>query len=248
LADAITGEGTAAVAAEAAPAAEAVAAAAPAAAATATTGDNGEAKAAEQAGDGQGAAKPDGGDAAKPEGEKPAGDDQGAKPEAKAPAEYAEFKAPEGVQLGEALPADLKSLAKELDLTQDQAQAVFDLGVKQAQNLATRIAEGQVAQQAVQREAWADQSKADPEFGGDKFDANLAVANRAFKQFGSPAFIDLLMKSGLSNHPEFVRTFLKVGQAISEDTAVTGSGDGARTNKQDRSHEAIAGRIYKKAG
>lgn len=240
-APAASAEGVAAVGAEAQAAAPAANAGLP--------GDTGGAAAAEKPAEGQGAEKPAGGDAAKPEGEARAEGEKtdGEKAPEGAPAEYAAFVVPEGVVVNEALTPELTALAKELNLPQEQAQKLFDLGLRQSQDLAAQFIKQNDQNMTVQRNAWADQSKADAEFGGDKFDASIATANRGLKQFGSPAFIELLTASGLSNHPEFVRTFVRIGNAIGEDGIVTGSGDGARTNKQDRSHEAIAGRIYKKA-
>ncbi|MGO8944260.1 MAG: hypothetical protein ACLQJ7_11380, partial [Syntrophobacteraceae bacterium] len=49
-------------------------------------------------------------------------------PVAKAPSEYAEFTIPEGTTLDEQTATEFKGLAKELDLTQEQAQKLLDFG------------------------------------------------------------------------------------------------------------------------
>lgn len=140
-----------------------------------------------------------------------------------------EFKVPEGVKLdGEALDA-VKATAKEFGLTAEQAQKVVDLGVKQAQAFQTQMAEHskQVAEQ------WATDTKNDKEFGGDKLPENLATAKRALDTFGTPELKKLLNDSGLGNHPEIIRVFVKAGKAISEDgKLITGSaGNPARADK-----------------
>jgi hypothetical protein len=79
---------------------------------------------------------------------------------------------------------------------------------------------------------WETASKSDKEFGGDKFDANLAVAKKALDAFGTPELRALLgpydpknnpKGTGLGNHPEIIRAFLKAGKAISEDKFVSGT-------------------------
>lgn len=67
---------------------------------------------------------------------------------------------------------------------------------------------------------WSAQSKADKEFGGDRFDANLAIAKKSMLAFASPALVELLNTTGLGNHPEVIRMFYKSGLAISEDQMV----------------------------
>lgn len=172
---------------------------------------------------------------AKPiEGEQPK---PGEKPAEVKPAEVAyEFKLPDGVKLqGEALD-ELKATAKELGLTQEQAQKVADLGAKQAQAFTTQLMEYQRTQTA----EWANATKADKEIGGDKLDENLGVAKKALDTYATPELKKLLNDSGLGNHPEVIRTFFKVGKAISEDgKIVTGS-----AGEKSRDATPIANRLY----
>lgn len=139
-----------------------------------------------------------------------------------APAEYAEFSMPEGVQMDAELGTDLKTAAKDMNLTQDQAQKLADLGAKQAQKF--QQAQSEAMQKA--RETWETESKADKEFGGEKFGENLAVAKKAMDAYASPELKTLLNQTGLGNHPEFIRLMVKAGQAISEDRIVPGRSAG----------------------
>jgi hypothetical protein len=148
---------------------------------------------------------------------KPDGDKPGDKP-AGAPEQYEDFTAPEGVKLDAEVSGEFKSLAKELNLPQETAQKVADLGVKLAQKW-------QAQQTAALGEAaakWATDSQADKEFGGDKLQENLATAKKALDTFGSPELKTLLNESGLGNHPEVIRLLFKAGTAISEDRLVAG--------------------------
>lgn len=144
----------------------------------------------------------------KTDGDKPAG----------APEQYEDFKAPDGVTLDATVTGEFKTLAKELNLPQDQAQKVVDLGAKLMQQ-----AQAQHATALTEAAAkWATDSTADKEFGGDKLQENLATAKKALDTFGSPELKTLLNESGLGNHPEIIRLLFKTGTAISEDRLVAG--------------------------
>lgn len=87
--------------------------------------------------------------------------------------------------------------------------------------------------QEVQAEEWAELSKADKEFGGAKFNENIAVAKRALQQFGSQELVQMLDNGGMGNHPEVIRFLVKVGNAISEDKFVGGSPRGRNPGEID---------------
>ncbi|MFZ2972240.1 MAG: hypothetical protein WA049_06340 [Ferribacterium limneticum] len=149
-------------------------------------------------------------------GEKGTESDKG-KPEG-APEKY-EFQAGEGRQFDDEVIGAFSEVAKELNLSNEAAQKVLD---KVAPVLASR----QEAQVAEARAQWAAESKADKEFGGDKLQENLAVAKKARDAFATPALVELLDQSGLGDHPEVIRFFVKAGKAISEDNFV-GGGQGS---------------------
>lgn len=144
--------------------------------------------------------------AAKPE-EKPA------EPEG-APEAY-EFVPPEGHVLDDGVIGKFSEVAKELNLSQTNAQKVLDV-------MAPAIAERQQAALQAMTAEWADSARADKEFGGDKLDENLAIAKTALEKFATPEFRTLLNDTGLGNHPEVLRVFVRAGKAISPDTVVTG--------------------------
>ena len=145
--------------------------------------------------------------AAKPE-EKPAEAPEGA-PEA-----Y-EFTPPEGHVLDDGVIGKFSEVAKELNLPQDKAQKVLDV-------MAPAIAERQAAALQSMTQEWAESARADKEFGGEKLDENLAIAKTALEKFATPEFRTLLNDTGLGNHPEVLRVFVRAGKAISPDTVVTG--------------------------
>lgn len=164
-----------------------------------------------------GEAKPEGDAGGETEGEKkPEGEEK--KPPTGAPEEYADFKMPEGVALDGEMTGEFKTVAKELNLTQDQAQRLADLGARQAQKAAG--ANTEVIKQA--RAEWSAAAAADKEFGGEGFKGNMAYARKALDTFGTPELRDVLNGSGLGDHPEFIRFMYRAGKAISADTFVPG--------------------------
>ncbi|WP_407264282.1 peptidase [Klebsiella quasipneumoniae] len=141
-----------------------------------------------------------------------------------APEKY-EFTAAEGVDLDTEALKDFEPVARELNLTNEQAQKLVDAYPKILAGVQQRQADAWQAQ----TEEWAATVKADKEIGGDKLTANLGVAQRALDTFGTPALKEYLNGTGLGNHPELVKAFVKVGKAMSEDGVVTGKESGQRS-------------------
>lgn len=135
-----------------------------------------------------------------------------------APETYADFALPEGVALGTDLATEFGGLAKGLNLTQEQAQQVLDIGAK----LALKGATDQAATIQTVQEGWRNETRTDKEFGGDKLPENLARAKAAMEATSTPQLQVLLDKSGLGNHPEVIRHFLKVAPAFLPDGWVPG--------------------------
>lgn len=147
------------------------------------------------------------------------GDDaggEGANPNLGAPEAY-EFEAVGGVEVDSAVAEAFAGVARELDLSQVAAQKVLN---KVVPTLQAR----QVDQIRAVQEQWTADARADKEFGGDALKANLALGAKAVDRFGTPELKDLLEKTGLGNHPEVIRAFVRVGKAISDDTLLGAKG------------------------
>lgn len=157
-----------------------------------------------------------------------------AKPQA-APEKY-EFKAPEGKQFDAEVLNTYSEVARELNLSQEAAQRVLDA-------MAPKMAERQVAQIEAIRAEWANSSKTDKEFGGEKLSENLSTAKKALDAFGTTELRTLLNESGLGNHPEVIRFMVRAGKAISEDRFVAGT-KGAAKPAGPRSFNDLADALY----
>jgi hypothetical protein len=152
------------------------------------------------------------------------------KPVLKAPEKY-EFKAPDGFQLEPATTAQFETLARKLDLSNEQANELLPLGAQ----LAQKIGEQQLAAHQAQVAQWADDTRNDKDIGGAKFDASVATAKKAMDRFGSAPLKQLMDQTGLGNHPEVIRAFHRIGLAIAEDTFVNAdSSGGSKRSAADR--------------
>ncbi|KFB89620.1 peptidase [Serratia grimesii] len=137
-----------------------------------------------------------------------------------APEKY-EFAAPEGQELDANALSVFEPIAKELGLTQAQAQKLVDI-YPQIQQQQAEAWSKQIAE-------WGEQVKADKEIGGDKFNASVGAAQRALDQFGNPELREYLNASGLGNHPALVRFCAKVGKSMAEDSFVVPNQGGQRS-------------------
>lgn len=138
-----------------------------------------------------------------------------AKPAAATAPESYEFTPAEGYEFDPKTLAAYSEVAKELNLPQESAQKILD-------KMAPAMAEKQAAQIEEIRNQWAESSKTDKEFGGEKLTESLASAKKALDAFGTPELVTLLNESGMGNHPDVIRFMVRAGKAISEDGFVLG--------------------------
>ena len=149
------------------------------------------------------------------EGEEGAEKEEGEGEKQGAPEKYEDFKMPEGTELDAEVDAAFQGVAKELNLSQEQAQGFLD---KMAPVLQKRSAD-RIA--AISNE-WMEQSKADKEFGGQKLMQSLSDIARLRDTFarnadGSiDADIQEFLSSPMGNHPGALRLLSRIGRAFGE--------------------------------
>ncbi len=140
-----------------------------------------------------------------------------------APDEYEDFTLPEGYEANEAELGEFKTLAKDFNLSQDQAQSLIDFEAKRMQDQASQLAKTWHDQVG----GWLDDAKADKEIGGREWNGTLRYANAFVNKFGSEGLREVMEQVGLGNHPEVLRAFAKAGRAISDDEIESGKGPAA---------------------
>lgn len=145
---------------------------------------------------------------------------------------------PEGA---EAFAEDFTKFATDMDgWLKANPNATAREALAEAANRQARTASDMQAQFAQQRESqmdeWAATLKADKDFGGEKFDQNIALAIKGVEAVGTAELRQLLDDTGLGSHPDVVRAFMKVGQLTADAPFVTG--------KQPEQQASLAARMY----
>ena len=125
-------------------------------------------------------------------------------------------KALEGMNIESGLVDSYTELAKKYGLNQENATSLL----KDAAGIMNKM---DVETVTKQRNAWAEESRNDKEFGGAALDANLAIAKKAVDAYGTPEIKEFLETTGLGNHPEVIRLFYRVGKTLTEDGVAKGT-------------------------
>ena len=147
------------------------------------------------------------------------------------------------VEIDTDLLAEATPVLKELKLTNDQANKLAPFVTKAIEKAFTKQADDYATVKA----DWAKQAQADAEIGGKNWKTTQTNAARALDHFAGPvstkgedgkevpnAFRALLNESGLGNHPDMIRAFSKIGEALGEDGTFARSDIGT---KQPKSRE-----------
>ncbi len=143
---------------------------------------------------------------------------------AEAGAEAFSLAAPEGA---EAFQADFDAFAGDMDAwlkanpNATAREALTEAAMRQAR-VAGDAQKQMLEQRNAQLDAWAGDLRKDAEFGGEKYDANVATAVKGLEAVGSPELRKMLDDTGLGSHPDVVRAFWKVGQMVADTAIVTG--------------------------
>lgn len=151
-----------------------------------------------------------------------AGDaDKGKDGEAQKPdvPESYDLKAPEGMSIDVEALKQFTPIAKELGLSNDQAQKLADF---YAQRQASFFEE-QRAGYAKTVEGWIQEVKSDKEIGGVHLEATQVSCRKALQSYDPDGeFRKLMDDSGFGNHPAVLRFVNRVGKSVKEDQGIKG--------------------------
>lgn len=148
-----------------------------------------------------------------------------------APDKY-ELKIPDGSRIDQAHVDKIVAHAKAQGLSQEAAQSLLN---RDSEVLADH-SKGQLEQLKVQSEAWKQEFLTDKETGGDKGVENSELAHRALAEWAPPEFVEELEKTGLGNHPGLMKTFLRIGKAMSDGRIIrskTPGGSGSKKSAEE---------------
>lgn len=145
-------------------------------------------------------------------------EDESKEDEGKVPEKY-ELKIPEGLSISEDYAEQIQTHAKELGLSQEQAQKLVDRDA----SLIKEHHEHQKELMQVQAELWEEELRKDKDFGGEKYDETVSYARKAIKQYASPEIIEWLEESKFGSNDKLVKMFARIGRDFSADTFERGS-------------------------
>lgn len=137
---------------------------------------------------------------------------------AEAPKEFdpTALTVPDGLVPDQELLQQFGDLAKDMNMSQEQAQELVDLQVKAIQ--------AQEAQFVEMRRQWVDELKKDQEYGGTRFDATVSDAQAVMRRFDpSGEVLQVLQTSGFGDNPAVIKMLAKIRRSISDDEFVTTS-------------------------
>lgn len=141
-----------------------------------------------------------------------------------APEQYEDFSAPEGLTYDEQFIGTFKDAAKELNLSQKQAQHLLD-------KCAPVLAQRQIEQIKAVSEQWVERTKTDKEIGGENWTRASSDIARVRDKFGVNADgkmdpdIQEFMQTPIGNHPGLLKLLARVGRAFGEADFPKGSID-----------------------
>ncbi len=102
-------------------------------------------------------------------------------------------------------------------------------------DLVRRREEEQRAHWLSRVDAWRDEVARDAELGGERLEASIARAQLALDRFDENGRIGrLLQASGYGNHPDIVRFFNRLADAVMEDVPAPGSPEGGLAPLEER--------------
>lgn len=176
---------------------------------------------------------------ADPAAQPPADPKAGDPPAAPIVPEKYELKLPEGSLLDPSTIEKISAYAKEKGLSNEAAQEALE---RESEAVASHH-EAQMKQVEDIRAGWVKDCETDKEIGGENFKQNVELASRLLEKV-NPAIKPLLNESGLGNHPEIVRTVVRLVKmtGFSEDQFIN---PGAKTSGvETNGPDDIAAKMY----
>lgn len=126
-----------------------------------------------------------------------------------------ELKASEGSLLTKEQVAEIESIAKAGNLTEEQAKKVLTTQEAAVKAYNDKL----VADFKNDSLKWVEDIKSDKVLGGENFGRTLELNKKVTDFFGDDQFRTELAQSGFGNHPGLVRMLAKIGEAMGENSA-----------------------------
>jgi hypothetical protein len=137
---------------------------------------------------------------------------------------YEGVKFADGVEFDENFFSKTKEMFKENGITPKTAQKLIDFNSQLQQKMQQEAFEKEKQALEVQSQKWKEEALSDPEYGGSHYDANQSFIAKGRDKFATKEFVQTLNEKGLTNHPEVLRMFYRLGKSVSEDNDITSNG------------------------
>ena len=136
--------------------------------------------------------------------------------------DYSEVQLPENMELDKELIEEFNPIAKKFNLSNKSANELMNLAVKLTQKNTAKFANEFAAQlQDAESKSYMQLLNTDKElnaYSAEEYDQYLKTANLGLKSFATDGFKNLLKQKGLTNHPEFIKTFHAIGKFCQNDS------------------------------
>lgn len=129
--------------------------------------------------------------------------------------DYSNVQLPEGMQLDEELLKEFEPVAKKLNLSNKSANELMNLAVKLTEKNTAKFSEFAQELQQAKINSYHELLNTDKELNANneaQYNQYLDVAIQGLKAVATPGFTELLKTEGLTHHPEFIKTFHKIGE------------------------------------
>lgn len=161
-----------------------------------------------------------------------------------------ELKPSDGTALDPTDVDAIAAFARENEMSIERATSLL----KHSEGIVAGLVDRQAKALTAQSEKWLQDAQADPEIGGDKWNATLASAKRAMDKLApgdDHPFRKMLNETGYGNHPEWIKAIRIFGQFLAEDRLGPGPSSGDEKKRLDpntpEGHEARAKRMFDKS-
>ena len=129
--------------------------------------------------------------------------------------DYSSVELPEGMELDNDMISKFNPLAKKYNLSNASANELLHLAIEMQQRNMAKVNDLASQIQESERESYRQMLSLDKEFSNqsdEEYSRYLSTANIGLNNFATEEFKNLLIQKGLVNHPEFIRTFHRIGQ------------------------------------
>lgn len=129
--------------------------------------------------------------------------------------DYSNVQLPEGMQLDDELLKEFEPVAKKLNLSNKSANELMNLAVKLTEKNTAKFSEFAQEMQQAKVNSYLELLNTDKELNANNeahYNQYLDTAIKGLKAVATPGFTELLKTEGLTHHPEFIKTFHKIGE------------------------------------